>query len=155
VARVRRAIPPFVSPRHSPGSPGRRSRRSGFSILEVVVACVVLSIMSLGILTSQISSARLVTEARELGTADRLLASRLSEVLLETPAVLCSDVTPYPFDIELVVEPTLLREPRMQLAAANWAAGEPTPLRLDLVLTLEWANNRGQRVERSLATSHR
>lgn len=144
-----------MRPRHSPGSPGRRSRRSGFSILEVVIACVVLSVMSLGILTSQISSARLVTEARELGTADRLLASTLSEVLLETPAMLCSDATPFPFDTELELEVTLLREPDLRLVAANWEAGDSTPLRLDLVLTLEWTNNRGQRVERSLATSHR
>jgi type II secretory pathway pseudopilin PulG len=155
VALFGKAIPPLVRPRHTPVRPGHRSRCSGFSILEVVIACVVLSVMSLGILTSQISSARLVTEARELGTADRLLASRLSEVLLETPAVLCSVDTPFPFDAELALEPNLLREPRMELAAANWSAGDPTPLRLDLVLTLEWTNNRGQRVERSLATSHR
>jgi type II secretory pathway pseudopilin PulG len=144
-----------VRPRHTPVRPGRRSRRAGFSILEVVIACVVLSVMSLGILTSQISSARLVTEARELGTADRLLASTLSEVLLETPAVLCSADTPFPFATELELEPNLLREPSMELTATNWSAGDPTPLRLDLVLTLEWTNNRGQRVERSLATSHR
>jgi type II secretory pathway pseudopilin PulG len=137
-------------------SPLRRPRaRRGFSIVEVVVACVVLTVMSLGILASQISSARLVTEAREMGTADRLLGSRLGEVLLERVDTLCSDDSPFPFDTDLDVEATLLREPQMRLAATNWAAGDPAPLRLDLELTLSWTSNRGRRVERSLATSHR
>ncbi len=58
----------------------RRSRATGFTLLEVLVAVAILAIAMVAILKANVQNLDALTESRETSTASLLAASKLAEV---------------------------------------------------------------------------
>lgn len=133
-----------MSPRRSP------QPRAGFTVVEVLVAVVVLSVAILGSVGAQVSARKLLRTSLETDAAITALESA-AEVLLLEPRARVPDV--HPEGVALVVGEFGLADLAVVPTYPNRVAGAPQPPALEIRLTATWTTfDRGRRTL-SLATA--
>lgn len=119
----------------------RAGTRAGFSLIELMIAVVLLSIGVLSAFFGQVSSLNLLRAARERNTAmsdlESCMEAILSEPLTDIPAEFPAGVSVPEFDgLNLTAQQLVPTYPGF--------AGGPVPEPLEILLTATWNDWRGR-----------
>lgn len=127
----------------------RRTRKAGFSLLEVMYGTVVLMVCLLAAFTSQLLSLNLMRQARDMNTAASELTAAIEEVTV--PSV---DEIPGLFPPGAAIpkyQERALRDERVVVTYPNFVGGSmPTPL--EIRVTINWSGWNGRPASLSYST---
>lgn len=120
---------------------GGRARRSGFTMLELMIAIVVLLVGTLAAFATQVQSFKLIDASRDAAVAMTDL-----EVCLEELLALPADDIPVAFPPDTSIpafEGLHLEDQRIVPTYPGYTAGNPIPAPLEIVLMSSWTDRGG------------
>ncbi|MEL6429346.1 MAG: prepilin-type N-terminal cleavage/methylation domain-containing protein [Planctomycetota bacterium] len=130
---------------------GRGRARSGFSMVELLVAIGVLMVATLAAFSTQLKSFQLIDSSRDSTVAMTDLEVCMEEVLTRTV-----DAIPGEFPEGAPIDGfTGLHLPQQRIVPAypNYAGFGPSPDVLEVVLTSSWVDGRGRPQAMTLSTA--
>lgn len=126
------------------------SARSGFSMLELIIAIAVLLIGTLAAFGTQMRSFELIDASRDSAVAVTDLEVCMEQVLTQTAGTI---PTAFPPDAPIVAFDELhLPDQRIVPTYPGYVAGGPVPDPLEIVLNSTWSDGRGRPQSMNLIT---
>ncbi len=121
-----------------------RGRRAGLSMVEVMLAIVVLLVAATAAFSSQVTSMRLIKQSREQGIALADLQACMEAVRMMPVDDLPTAGSPYAHGQEVAAYTDLhLRNQRLVANYQDYVLGGPIPDPLVVTLTMRWQDDRG------------
>lgn len=121
-----------------------RSRRAGFTLIELMIAIIVLLVAVLGTFTSQLKSRELLQTSRETTIAMADLQGAMEQVLLRPVDLLPIGSSAYADDQPIAAYTNLHLPNQLIVADYPGFAGGAVPDPLPIVLTMTWTDPRGR-----------
>ncbi|MEZ5973919.1 MAG: prepilin-type N-terminal cleavage/methylation domain-containing protein [Planctomycetota bacterium] len=119
------------------------NRRRGLSMIEVMVAIVVLLVAATAAFSSQMTSMRLVQQSRDRGVALADMTACM-EAIRSTPPDNLAEAGPFAHGVPVAAYDDLhLRDEQIVVTYPGYVAGGALPDPLVVVLTANWRDDRG------------
>lgn len=133
---------------------GPRARhQAGLSLIEVMVAIVVLLIASSAAFMSQLTSMRMVNQSRDVSMAISDMEACMDRVRMSPVDELAVAGSPYEHGQSVVqYEDLHLRDERIVVTYPGYVPGGPLPDPLQVVVAATWTPNRGGQIRQVLRT---
>ncbi|MCA9001330.1 MAG: type II secretion system protein [Planctomycetes bacterium] len=130
-----------------------RNTRAGISMVEVMVAIVVLLIASSAAFMSQVTSMRMVGQSSDIALAMSDLEACMERVRQEPVDALAVPGSTFEHGESVAqYEDLHLRDERIVVTYPGYVAGAPLPSPLEVVITASWTPARGGQIRQSLRT---
>ena len=131
----------------------RRNRRSGFSLIELMMAVVILVVAICAAISAQVIANNLLRATRESNTAMNDLQGAMELAILRSPAALPVAGSEFAAGVAIPRFTNLhLRNQTVTTTYPGYAAGGAVPDPLEVVMTVQWNDYLNRPRTLSLAT---
>ncbi len=120
------------------------SRRSGFTLVELMIAIIVLLVAVLATFTGQLRSRELLQTSRETSIAMADLQAAMEQILLRPPDQIPVATSAYADDQPIAAFTNLHLANESMVADYPGYTGGAVPDPLSIVLTVTWTDPRGR-----------